>query len=942
MYHFLIEAGGLRQIARTNRDWHRQFRQDISELMQRHGFRLLREDGSLLYWSQLHENPVEVPAIMAVLAALQDLLTGHLEELLDYAVLLDYSRRYQGDAVVASLYRRLFMIREMNSLYATEEVMFALGSYVESVDLRGIHRLTGLGDGAAPVMPQFRSVMEDRANVSPVASVFAGDSPPPMLWVEGTDRCLTEAAIQKTLREQELAALVVHCWPGMVVEDLLVRILQLAAPFPPGEDRSETRILAKVLQYPGKTYLSREHRMHDLLAVVRQTLLHLVRNGVLHVLYLVDCDLLAASEGESVPFLAWPREAQPTGCIVVSAAEEPPHDAWRHISLVHHEDEAHSLYGGGDGFHSAYRYWAEWLADEETAAHGRYNREYLASQAKRKLTDRQVRVLYMLWRTGDHLSAEQREALCADLGISPAEQSRVLQEMQNTGVVLEQVPPQLHPAFRQVLEDAVEPSKLRDDDRELAALLARDVRGNRLEMPPRLWNRFVQSFEEDSALYLWHTIVHAMARSACTEDMFDTLVTPRSLKNRHVIELSRDSAVIQAHARRRVVDERFAAVAQRVHDAAEGGTQIPQEFCADYRLTLGEHELARGNSSAALAYGKKAVMEERRASTSGGYLLMARISLAHRRVAEAGQYLSFAREEGAADLYTVLTARTLEATRLYLMGNISRSRTIMEPLEEDLLAAGHSSAFHFIRFIGARILMDLGEYGAAAQAFQALAGSAGASGREEAASVAAAWAARAVLFTREYDRDAMHTLEGMADRAEAAFFIGEALCRSRRFHDALPWLQRAEEVEGQRTAVASLVVSWENGYASIEDLVIAGGTVPTELARLVRAYHAWALGHERNEESAERGVAMLYNLTRGGGGMAEDPGAALYNYLYSTILPETRSPDRDDRLTVLGKAVKLMQERASRIDVYHDKVRFLRQNEWNRRLLESARAGNLV
>ena len=73
-----------------------------------------------------------------------------------------------------------------------------------------------------------------------------------------------------------------------------------------------------------------------------------------------------------------------------------------------------------------------------------------------------------------------------------------------------------------------------------------------------------------------------------------------------------------------------------------------------------------------------------------------------------------------------------------------------------------------------------------------------------------------------------------------------------------------------------------------------------------------------------------------------DPYNRLYYFLYSLILPESGPADTEDRLTILGKSVRFMQERSSRIDRYSDKTAFLEKNYWNRQLIEQARLHNLL
>lgn len=86
----------------------------------------------------------------------------------------------------------------------------------------------------------------------------------------------------------------------------------------------------------------------------------------------------------------------------------------------------------------------------------------------------------------------------------------------------------------------------------------------------------------------------------------------------------------------------------------------------------------------------------------------------------------------------------------------------------------------------------------------------------------------------------------------------------------------------------------------------------------------------------------LHKLTRSERSVEEDPNGYWYNYLYAVILPETSGEEVDDKETVLSKAVKSLQERASRIDAPSQRSSFLSRNRWNRRIMEEARERKLA
>ena len=99
------------------------------------------------------------------------------------------------------------------------------------------------------------------------------------------------------------------------------------------------------------------------------------------------------------------------------------------------------------------------------------------------------------------------------------------------------------------------------------------------------------------------------------------------------------------------------------------------------------------------------------------HLLMARIMFAQRRLADAGQYLGFAREEAERDVGTSMIARGMDAIRLFLEGNLSRSEKLAEELHGPLLNHGYTDWFVLLWFLLGRINYELGDYDNAAEQF---------------------------------------------------------------------------------------------------------------------------------------------------------------------------------------------------------------------------------
>ena len=73
-----------------------------------------------------------------------------------------------------------------------------------------------------------------------------------------------------------------------------------------------------------------------------------------------------------------------------------------------------------------------------------------------------------------------------------------------------------------------------------------------------------------------------------------------------------------------------------------------------------------------------------------------------------------------------------------------------------------------------------------------------------------------------------------------------------------------------------------------------------------------------------------------------DPHNGLYCFLYASSISSSGAGRNLDYVTALSRAAKYMQERAARIDDASVRQQYLRNNYWNRRILEQARANKLV
>jgi hypothetical protein len=111
------------------------------------------------------------------------------------------------------------------------------------------------------------------------------------------------------------------------------------------------------------------------------------------------------------------------------------------------------------------------------------------------------------------------------------------------------------------------------------------------------------------------------------------------------------------------------------------------------------------------------------------------------------------------------------------------------------------------------------------------------------------------------------------------------------------------------------------------------------LLHLAQVFRARAMANLGNVEAA---AELLFARSRAKIYWSNDPYLYYYHYCYSTVLRRLGANRLDDADTILGKVIKIFQERGSRIEDPVHKQSFLRQRHWNSELLADARERNLV
>lgn len=928
MYHLLVETGGLRQLARIEPDWYTEFYGERTEIFERHLFRSVFEEGDRILIARNGEvAPIELLQLLKDLVAQ---IQSASDYVLGYSILVDFFE--PGEMKGVSRYSRLVhFLRSADredSIWLTPNSQAGVENFVESTAVRDLHRISVFRSDAKRTSPDFmtalthpefeealRDILQrristgyrnrvvlrspDRARViARTLNISGFDQTPIMRWHSRSHLSHTGSIAQALLQslpvEVGLSSDTLSDEENEMLQEYRRRFaVDTERYLSPGWWEGEVRVAAVLF---GRALRSTEVPV-----------------------------LMIRNDGEIPPeaetFL---ERVFPDGCGVTILVARNPGEIVRF--------EGVSLEMVDDGL-SSFGYWEDNTADEFLNA----------SAVLRALPSKVRKILWIHLRTENLVPEPNLEAVYLSCGFSLAEKARIREELQRKGVILP------GSGFRLIPELSL--SELEETLREEIADLFDVLEGSLIDlylkgaihMNQELWDLISHRFPKEKRVETWHGYVHDLAAGGAI-DILDNLLNQMDDENAPFL-----ASTLSAHIRVSLRDSRNPDTVQtdasKLH-AILNEADIPQNLKADLYLTVGEYELARRAYETALNHAKKGIYTAQETTTAefnrsgAGHLLMARIMLARRRMTDAGSYLNYAREESEQyDPVTGYMATALEIVRQFLHGNLSRAEKESRTLMHQLRAVGFTEWLILIRFLLGRISFELGDYEEARRRFSRLAQFCVDCALPQPGSVAAAWQIRTSAFLGRPLEELEQSYALLGEKVEALLFLAEAYSREGRFGEALQLLDRADVANAKLERWPRLGVSWDDGFAPIEDALTAVESGDSQISRLIRVYRAWGYAYTDRIEEA---VSLFYNLTRETLGLDHDPYGGFYNYLYSTILPEKSQHERDDRLTVLGKAVKFVQERTSRIDTYRDKVQFLSRNEWNRRLMAAAEKHNLV
>lgn len=285
-----------------------------------------------------------------------------------------------------------------------------------------------------------------------------------------------------------------------------------------------------------------------------------------------------------------------------------------------------------------------------------------------------------------------------------------------------------------------------------------------------------------------------------------------------------------------------------------------------------------------------------------------------------------------------LRALCLSAVTLAISGNLSRAQSTAERSSE-LAAALMSREWELaMLFLRGRIKLDLGDFAEAVELLEQGVALAELYSLRAVKRVFTAWLGRTYAYKGDA-RVAFLLLKSEEENRERCYFLAETCFLTGDFTGGLEYCSRALSQAVDASMFPGERPVWTDGFSSLEGRCFSLFGDNALLVRLIKAFQAFLMGLTGN---AKQGIAQLYSLTRGEKLPAVDPYLSLYHYYYASTLPEVGRGQVDDGLTVLNKALKLLQQRASCIENSSLRWQYLHKNLWNARLFEDSQRRNLL
>jgi hypothetical protein len=365
----------------------------------------------------------------------------------------------------------------------------------------------------------------------------------------------------------------------------------------------------------------------------------------------------------------------------------------------------------------------------------------------------------------------------------------------------------------------------------------------------------------------------------------------------------------------------------------------------EWQLQQGRFYLRSGDLAPGFSLLKRALLEaqerqdkslEVRAETEIGLALLRK-----NRLEEGREYFDIASrlaEKAGSGYLTALTSG-LNAVALFLLGHLTAADAA---LAKGLAASDRGGLQHskvFLEFLRARSEFDRGDYASVRASLDRASAVSARYRLAEAEPVLEAWKGRAEAYAGNTGT-ARAILEALAPSAERDYFLSESYYLDRNFPLAWDKIREARShVLATQPFGSGERVSWATGFAAVEDRALAS---PGDVGVLQNQIEGFLLLIE-GLVGDPAGAAPRFNELLARKALLDlDPASAQFYFWYYFTVPKNDSRQEAHRLTLLGRSLKDVQVRSSRIEDPVKRQDYLSKPHWNAQFALEARRLKLL
>ncbi len=312
------------------------------------------------------------------------------------------------------------------------------------------------------------------------------------------------------------------------------------------------------------------------------------------------------------------------------------------------------------------------------------------------------------------------------------------------------------------------------------------------------------------------------------------------------------------------------------------------------------------------------------------------------KLLESAEYLSLAVEKlsGTKDYFNKIRAWLFTSIQQYLWGSLDGALDSAQKAVELSSAHGFEEWQFFSEFMICRLYFELGRYDDAEKKLAESLLRCEIYRDDERRRLFSAWTARACIYQGKIYRG-INMLLSLDEDPEVLYFLTEAYYFNGNIEKALESIEKAESSEEYFMPgfLPLSHVSWKNGFNSIEDRALQSNRGTGVLNHCIRATHAYLLGMTGNREY---GIEILFSLTRDEKISEFDPFNKLYFYFYCQMVEQRQNAELIDKLTLISKALKYLQQTSSRINDPKIRQQFMNKSYWNSKLVSEAQNEKLI